>query len=227
MNLVNREQAEDLLSLQRGISMFDAELVVIGAIALRAFIPGSSRHTEDVDVALALDLDNFGALEIELNSNGWARDPFQEQRWRGPCKSRMDIIPAGPGLRVAGQLRWPKSGMVMDLTGFDYAFEHATEIELAPGLQVKAVPPPVLFLLKVVAYLDDPHQRRKDLEDVHILLKSYSENDSDRMFSDTVFAADLPDVEYVPAFLLGMDLASFLRVEARGVIESGRLMMPK
>ena len=130
----------------------------------------------------------------------------------------MDILPAGPKLRAAGQLTWPKSGMVMSLAGFDYVFQQAVEIELAPGLHVKAVPPPVLFLLKVVAYLDDPHRRAKDLEDIHGLLKSY-ERESDRMFSDAVFAAELPDVEFVPAFLLGTDLALFCRGSERAVIE--------
>jgi hypothetical protein len=80
MNLVTPEQAEDLLSLQQAISKLGVELVVIGAIAYRAFISGSQRHTEDIDVALALDLDDFGALETELASRGWARDPTQEQR---------------------------------------------------------------------------------------------------------------------------------------------------
>lgn len=218
MNLVTPEQAEDLLSLQQAMSKLGVELVVIGAIACRAFISGSQRHTEDIDVALALDLDDFGALETELASGGWARDLSQEQRWLGPRKSRMDILPAGPKLRAAGQLTWPRSGMIMSLTGFDYVFQQAVAIELAQGLHVKAAPPPVLFLLKVVAYLDDPHRRAKDLEDIHSLLKSY-ERESDRMFSDAVFAADLSDVEFVPAFLLGVDLALFCRGSERAVIE--------
>jgi predicted nucleotidyltransferase len=89
---------------------------------------------------------------------------------------------------------------------------------MTPGLRVKVVPPPVLFLLKVVAYLDDPHRRAKDLEDIHGLLKSY-QRESDRMFSDAVFAAELPDVEFVPAFLLGTDIALFCRGSERAVVE--------
>jgi len=108
--------------------------------------------------------------------------------------------------------------MVMSLAGFDYVFPQAVEIEMTPGLRVKVVPPPVLFLLKVVAYLDDPHRRAKDLDDIHGLLKSY-ERESDRTFSDAVFAAGLPDVEFVPAFLLGTDVALVCRPEERAIIE--------
>ena len=108
------------------MSKLGVELVVIGAIAYRAFISARQRHTEDIDVALALNLDDFGA-------------------------------------------------------------------------STRVVPPEVL------AYLDDPHRRAKDLEDIHGLLKSY-EGESDRTFSDAVFAAGLPDVEFIPAFPLGTDV---------------------
>jgi predicted nucleotidyltransferase len=108
--------------------------------------------------------------------------------------------------------------MVMSLAGFDYVFQQALEIELAQRLRAKAAPPTVLFLLKVVAYLDDPKRRIKDLGDIHGLLKFY-ERDSDRTFSDAVFAAELPDVEFVSAFLLGMDLALSCRGSERAIVE--------
>jgi predicted nucleotidyltransferase len=218
MNVLTAEQAEDLLSLQQAITELGVDLVVIGAVAYRASVSGTQRYTEDIDVALALDIDNFGVLEAELISRGWERDSSREQRWRGARKSRMDILPAGPKSRAVGQLTWPRSGMVMSLAGFDYVFECAVEIELAPRLRVKTVPPSVLFLLKVVAYMDDQQRRGKDLEDIHGLLRFY-EHDSDRVFSDAVFAAELSDVEFAPAFLLGRDLALLCGDRERAILE--------
>jgi predicted nucleotidyltransferase len=218
MNVLTAEQAEDLLSLQQAITELGVELVVIGAVAYRASVSGTHRYTEDIDVALALDVDDFGGLEAELISRGWERDSSQEQRWRGARGSRMDILPAGPKSRAVGQLTWPRSGMVMSLAGFDYVFEGAVEIELAPGLHVKTVPPSVLFLLKVVAYLDDQQRRGKDLEDIHGLLRFY-DRDGDRVFSDDVFAAELSDVVFAPAFLLGRDLALLCRDSERAIVE--------
>ncbi len=218
MSLLSPAQAADLSSLQRVLLPLDSDMVVVGAMAYRAFFSESARHTEDIDVAIATDLDDLDRVESALAAARWTRDTNQEQRWRGPNATRMDILPAGPKLRAAGHLTWPRSGMVMSLAGFDYAFEHAVEIEVAPDVRAKVIPPPVLFLLKVVSFLDDPHRRAKDLEDIHCLLRFY-ERDGDRMFSDAVFDAELSDVEFAPAFLLGADSARLCRPKELALIE--------
>jgi predicted nucleotidyltransferase len=219
MSLLSREQAADFASLQRVVANLGSDLVVVGAMAYRAFFPDSTRHTEDVGVAIAMELDDLARVESALAAGGWTRDANQDQRWRGPSSARMDILPAGPSLRAAGHLTWPRSGMVMSLTGFDYAFEHAVEMEVSPEVRAKVIPPTVLFLLKMVSFLDDPHRRAKDLEDLHGLLRFY-ERDSERMFSDAVFDAQLSDVEFVPAFLLGADLAALCRLPDRALVDS-------
>jgi len=80
-------------------------------------------------------------------------------------------------------------------------------ISFAPDLRFKVAPPPVVALLKIVAYTDDPFRRRKDLDDLKWLLRHY-EAGSDRIFGDGVLAANLEDFEYANAFLLGSDLGS-------------------
>lgn len=218
MNLLSPEQSADFVSLQRLVVNLDSDLVVVGAMAYRAFFPASARHTEDIDVAIAMDLDDLDRVGSALAAAGWTRDANQEQRWRGPNATRMDILPAGPKLRAAGRLTWPRSGMVMSLAGFDYAFEHAVEIEVAPDVRAKVIPPTVLFLLKVVSFLDDAHRRAKDLEDIHGLLRFY-ERDSERIFSNAVFDAELSDIEFVPAFLLGTDSAQLCGPREQTLIE--------
>lgn len=47
--------------------------------------------------------------------------------------------------------------------------------------------------------------RVKDLDDIRGLLAKYEAN-SDRVFSDVVFDAELEDYELAPAFLMGIDL---------------------
>jgi predicted nucleotidyltransferase len=58
-----------------------------------------------------------------------------------------------------------------------------------------------------VAYTEDPDRRRKDLDDLKSLLLPY-EAKSDRIFGDGVFAAELDDIEYANAFLLGSDIGA-------------------
>jgi hypothetical protein len=51
---------------------------------------------------------------------------------------------------------------------------------------LKVIPSITLMLLKIVAYMDDPQRRAKDLEDIRGLLVEY-EADSERVFSPARF----------------------------------------
>src|SRR5580658_6325877 len=93
----------------------------------------------------------------------------------------------------------------MSLVGFDHVFVRALSFTFAEGIQYRVVPPPVIALLKIIAFMDDPHRRKKDLLDIGELFRHY-EAASDRIFSDDVFAAGLDDIEYANAFLLGVDI---------------------
>jgi predicted nucleotidyltransferase len=93
----------------------------------------------------------------------------------------------------------------MSLAAFDHVFQDSANQDIGEGLIFKAVPPPVLALLKIASYLDDPVRRAKDLIDFRSLMRQY-ESDGERIFSDIVFEAELPDVEFAGAFLLGLDV---------------------
>ena len=47
------------------------EVVIIGAVAYRIWIDDPYRHTEDVDVAVAIDLDDLPRLAMLLRGEGW------------------------------------------------------------------------------------------------------------------------------------------------------------
>jgi predicted nucleotidyltransferase len=74
-----------------------------------------------------------------------------------------------------------------------------------------------LMLLKIIAYMDDPQRRAKDLEDIRGLLAEY-EADSDRVFSGIVIDADLEDYGLAPAFLMGLDLRTLCKEEETRII---------
>ena len=100
----------------------DADLLLIGAQALAAHIDMSHRHTEDLDLAVAVSLAEFPA---ELpHRPGWEQHPKRTHHFISPCGESVDIVPAGPDLRSSGTLEWP-DGHTMSLVGFDLAFAHA------------------------------------------------------------------------------------------------------
>jgi predicted nucleotidyltransferase len=93
----------------------------------------------------------------------------------------------------------------MSLAGFEHVFAHAIEVHLPGGMTIRVAPPIVTTLLKMIAWVDDAYRRAKDLHDILIVLRRY-EQESDRLFSDAVFDAELPDFELANAFLLGLDM---------------------
>ncbi len=98
-------------------------IVLVGASALRCHMEMTWRVTADVDITVAVDLEEFEYLLQRIA--GWQVDPRLEHRMTSPWKVKVDVVPAGPGLRAAGKLVWPRSGHEMQLAGMDLAFEHA------------------------------------------------------------------------------------------------------
>jgi predicted nucleotidyltransferase len=115
-----------------------------------------------------------------------------------------DLLPAGPKLREAKQITWPESQFTMSLLGCCACFTNTQPVEFAPDLRLKVISSTALMLLKIVAFMDDPQRRVKDLDDIRGLLTQY-EADSERVFSDVVIDAGRADFGLVPAFLLGID----------------------
>ncbi len=193
------------------------EAVIIGAVAFQAFYPNRDRYTRDIDLAVALDFEDFNLMQAELSKKGWKQEKRREHRWLSPAGAVLDIIPAGVQLRRAGQITWPASDMVMSLVGFEHVFKSAIDMP-ALGTDSRVIPPVVLALLKIVAFMDDPQGRVKDLTDLRELLTLY-EADTDRIFSDEVFFAELADVNLASAFLLGLDLKLLVSERERLVVE--------
>jgi predicted nucleotidyltransferase len=94
----------------------------------------------------------------------------------------------------------------MSLVGFDHVFATAQPVSACAGSHAEGDSSTALMLLKIVAFMDDPQQRRvKDLDDIRGLLLQY-EAHSERIFSDVVIDAALQDFRLAPAFLMGLDL---------------------
>ena len=204
MSTLLPEQVAALRALHGVCRDLAVDAVVIGATALRVWLPDERRLTEDVDVALALDVGELAPLTARLTDLGWRRDARWEPRWHSPGGARVDLLPLGVQARQDRQLVWPRAETTMQVVGYDRVFKEAIVRELGPDLQMRVAPLHILALLKVVAFLDEPVSRRKDLQDLVLILRRYAD-DGDRRFGDDVIDAD---VQYADAgaFLLGRDL---------------------
>jgi len=211
-------QLDDLAQLHEVAEQFTAEVAIIGAAALLCFID-IGRFTRDIDLVVALDLEDFTAFAGELRTRGWTQEGRTEHRWRGPSGSTIDLLPAGPGLRQAKRIIWPDSEFEMSLVGFEHVFTRALPFSFGEGVQYRVAPPPVIALLKIIAFTDDQNGRKKDLLDLTELFRRYDAS-SDRIFSDEVFAAELEEIDYANAFLLGMDVGTIATDEEAGILSA-------
>src|ERR1039458_1023546 len=168
MTIFTPAQLEDLREIQAVCQAKGTDIVIIGAMAYRLFIHDVDRETRDIDLAVAINHEDIEPFYGLLSGLGWERVPRHEQRWLTTRGTLMDVLPAGAPLDADGRVEWPQSGLSMSLAGFDHVFLNSVTVSLGPGLQCKVVPPPVLALLKMASYADDPHGRAKDLVDLRI-----------------------------------------------------------
>jgi predicted nucleotidyltransferase len=219
MMTLGPNQIEDLSHVQRLCVERGTDCVIIGATAYRIFIDDPHRETVDIDLALALDLAGMAVFEQALLAEGWNRSDRLEHRWVARRGTLMDLVPAGEQLRTQGKIEWAESGLTMSLAAFDHVFSDAMGVDLGGGLRFRVVPPLVQGLLKMASYLDNPYGRRKDLIDFRRLLQLYEAN-SERIFSEPVFEAGLPDIEFAGAFLLGDDMRAILTPKDHEIIKA-------
>jgi predicted nucleotidyltransferase len=218
MTALSPEQLKAMAQLQTLCASLKADVVIIGAMAYRTWVDDQYRHTQDVDAAIAIDLDDLARLMKLLEERGWNQDSRKEHRWYAPQGGWFDLIPAGPKLRAQRHLKWPKSGMRMSLAGFDHVFAEAKEYPVSVALTIKVIPIAVLALLKIVAYLASPYLREKDMDDLAAMLTRYEVPDALR-FSDEVIQAKL-EYETVSAYWVGKDLGVLCSSEERALVEA-------
>jgi len=181
----------------------DRQIVLVGAAALQRFLEMRQRETRDIDLSISIALEEYpGPL---VGRPGWSPRRGHAHRWDFDGAVEVDILPAGPGLLAAGKLTWP-DGTEMNLTGFRLAFEQSVKLDVAPGISIDVAPVPVLALLKMVAYLERPLQRERDLRDIALILDEWPPEDDDERYADQVLRLGLT-YEQIGPYLLGERLA--------------------
>lgn len=187
---------------------------LIGASALACQIASYRRTTNDLDLVIATDVKEAGRLAAV---DGWRPLPQAgEQAWQSPDGIRVDVIPAGKRLLAESVIRWPRSGMEMSLVGLRLAFDASYPLDVGKGVSVLLASVPTIAILKVIAFLDSPERREKDLEDLAFLLEEYL-GDQDRRF-ELIGTVPGLDYENASAFALGLDAGQLVNTVERALV---------
>ncbi len=199
---------DQVRALQTLVRIWSRErFAIIGASAMRWHLGERSRATHDIDLILGVTPERYPAgLEDE---SGWSRHPRREHTWIAHGNVTVDIVPAGEDESAAGILTWPESGSRMNLAGLRLALDRAVPVEVAAGLTVRMAPLELIALLKMVAFLDRPYERDRDLADIALILDEYVDAGDERRYGDEIFDHGLAYEEVSP-FLLGRRLSAIV-----------------
>lgn len=177
--------------------------MLVGGVALACQTEFSWRHTIDLDITIAAEVDEAG--RVLRAHGGWAQDDRVEHKWWTPEGVPVDVVPAERALLGAGEVVWARTGARMSLLGLRHAFAERVTVEI-DGALVPVAPPPVVALLKMVAWLDAPGERERDLADLAHLLDAWLSADDERRF-DAIALDPTLTWEASTAFTLGHAMA--------------------
>jgi predicted nucleotidyltransferase len=170
--------------------------------------------TTSISRSRYLPASSRGGLELVP---GWRRHSHKEHEFISPLSVKIDFIPGGLQDLARRELVWP-NGFKMNLTGFRHVFARALPLEVEAGLQIHVAPLPVIVLLKMVAWLDRPAERERDLEDLAHVFDEFVEPQDEAFYGPEVIAQQI-SVEYVSAYLLGRELGLLVDAEERALVE--------
>lgn len=176
------------------------DLSLIGALALACALPRFRRQTNDIDLTIALPLEQANAAMAQLP--GWTQTGRAEYEWRSAGGNLVHAIPVDSLSLERGFLVWPNSGRRMSLVGMRHAFESTYELEVAPDVTVRSASVPAVMLMKAVAYQDRPRERERDLDDFSTVMDIYVDDLDARRWDE----AEGVTHEDASAYLLGRDV---------------------
>ncbi|MFN7973003.1 MAG: hypothetical protein U0166_11745 [Acidobacteriota bacterium] len=212
MRKLTPEQVTALRQLRAHLP--EARILLVGASALGLHLDMTWRATADLDVCVAIGIEDLSRIS---SIAGWTRHPALEHRWTTTEGAVVDIVPADDAALRAGEVRWPEGGQVMSLVGFRAAFRSAVDADVG-GVVVGLPPASAIVLLKMVAYLDRPADRVKDLKDIAYTIDRHLADDDPTRFDDPSIRDLELDHGETGAFLLGRALAGIVDADEMAAV---------
>lgn len=210
--------------LSRVLSREGRRFALIGAIVPQIVIDFredyGNRETRDVDaVAEVTSWEDFDRIRGHLSECGFREGSVPHELWLDEV--RIDLIPFGPALIQNNKLSWPYGDSVMTACGFDEALGCARDEEIAQDLKLPVVTIAGLVLTKVIAYMDRPQERARDLIDILYCFEHYeATGEQSRRFDYAGTMLDGEELAYeeAGAFLLGIEVAALAKSESLDIV---------
>ena len=178
-----------------------------------------SRATRDVDLGIYV---KEWAVFLELKKRLVVNYQFTEAQaaaqrllFQG---TPLDLIPFGGVSDDGATISWPpKHDEIMNIVGFEEAFEASILVDLGYGLVVRTCTLPSLAVLKLFAWKDRYNQSNKDANDFLLIAERYGDPlNQDRLWETEYELLKQVDHSFLRAgtHLLGKDCAGLCRPES-------------
>lgn len=206
------DPALEALLISIAADLPEQPLVLIGGAALSMY-RFFERQTDDLDVVIASD--DATIYTVLADSAAWAATAYRF-RWRHERTGKLvDVLPFQPGSEEALEL---PNGHRLSREGMAHLQDVAQHLGSLPA-HIRVAPLAAIALLKMVAWMDRPAERGKDLTDLRLILANYEQVDSGD-YSDRLVDGwyDAPEPEWsfeqAGAWLLGRDVAAMVSAAA-------------
>lgn len=215
---VSPEHVKAISEIKKIAEFLGIKFFIVGATA-RDFVLDclygvkAPRMTMDIDFGVEIkDWESYVKIETELLKTGRFKRSKARQRFMFE-DTIIDIIPFGDISDNKNQISWPPEySMMMSVSGFEEAYQHATPIILSrdPFLETKVPTLPGLSVLKILSWKHSYPERQKDAEDLLFIMNNYEHADIiDSLFDDKIelFESEAFDYKMASIRILGQDMS--------------------
>lgn len=224
------------------VELFETVAKVAKALGIPFFVVGATsrdmilmhgydirtiRATRDIDLGVRVkDWRQYEQLEVALAANGKftaTQEPHRHKYRQGVV---IDVIPFGPIADADGFFTWPPEHEVaFNTLGFEDSYRHSLTVRLRshPVLEIQSSSLAGLAAMKIIAWKDNYPSRKKDAQDLSLILRTYLEaGNEERLFENEPDLVEKEDFDYVHAGarLLGRDIMAITQPgNARAILD--------
>ena len=219
-----------LEAVERTAASLRIPFFVVGATARDVILSlgygiDTGRATMDIDLAVQVSSwTQFERLSEGMIATGRFSRTQTVQRLSFENHWPVDILPFGSIGDTKDAISWPPDYEIkMSVAGFEECYEHSLIVRLRsdPDLDVRFASPAGLAVLKLLSWNDSYPERRKDAEDLFLIMRTYCDaGNLERLYDENadIFETEGVDFELACARLLGRDIGQMLSAETKSKI---------
>jgi predicted nucleotidyltransferase len=228
---IDNQTVEALAMVKRIADSLSIPFFVVGASA-RDFILKycygiePPRMTRDIDLGVEVaSWEQFNQLKEALIATG-KFSPTAEQQRLSFDSVLIDIVPFGAITDENRHISWPPEHEIfMSLVGFKEAYEYSITVRLSsdPELDIKLPTLPGLALMKIISWKEKYPERKKDAEDLLLIMQKYEEaGNFDRLYDkeQDLLQEEKFDARHAGIRLLGRDMAKIADPETLNIVRT-------